>query len=69
MPVFKKCDQLDCSNYRPISLLSNISKVFDKTMYSRLYELLDKYDCLYQKQFGFHNSNSTNHAFITITKK
>ena len=28
IPVYKKGDQLDCSKYRPMSLLSNISKVF-----------------------------------------
>ena len=65
IPVYKKGDQLDCSNYRPKSLLSNISKVFEKAMYSRLYDFLNKYNCLYKKQFGFQNSHSTNHALIT----
>ena len=46
-PVFKKGDLLDCSNYRSISLLSNIKKDFDKTIYSRLYKITDKYDCIY----------------------
>ena len=68
IPVYKKGDQLDCSNYRPISLLSNISKVFEKAMYSRLFYFLNKYNCLYKKQFGFQNSHSTNHALITITE-
>ena len=52
IPVYKKGDQLDCSNYRPKSLLSNISKVFEKAMYSRLYDFLNKYNCLYKKQFA-----------------
>ena len=65
IPVYKKGDQLDCSNYRLISLLSNISKVFEKAKYSRLYEFLNKYNCLCKKQFGFQNSHSTNHAWIT----
>ena len=34
-------------------------------MYSRLYDFLNKYNCLYKKQFGFQNSHSTNHALIT----
>ena len=68
IPVYKKGDQLDCSNYRPKSLLSNISKVFEKAMYSRLYDFLNKYNCLYKKQFGFQNSHSTNHVLITITE-
>ena len=37
-------------------------------MYSRLYDFLNKYNCLYKKQFGFRNSHSTNHASITITE-
>ena len=36
-------------------------------MYSRLYDFLNKYNCIYKKQFGFQNSHSTNHASITIT--
>ena len=67
-PVYKKGDQLNCSNYRPISLLSNTSKVFEKAMYSRLYDFLNKYNCLYKKKFGFRNSHSTKHALITITE-
>ena len=37
IPVFKKDSKLDCSNYRPISLLSNIEKILEKPMYRRLY--------------------------------
>ena len=67
--MYKKGDKLDTSNYRPISLLSNIGKTIEKTMYSRLYKFLDKYNCLYKKQFGFQNSYSTNHALARITKE
>ena len=38
-------------------------------MYTRLYNFLEKYNCLYKKQFGFRNSHSTNHALISITEK
>ena len=37
-------------------------------MYSTLYDFLNKYNCLYKKQFGFRNSHSINHALITITE-
>ena len=36
-------------------------------MYSRLYDFLNKYNCLYKKQFAFRNSHSTNHVLITET--
>ena len=39
--VFKKDSKLDCSNYRPISLLSNIEKIIEKLMYKRLYTILN----------------------------
>ena len=68
-PIFKKGNKLDSSNYRPISLLPNISKILEKVMYSRLSKFLDKFDCLYKKQFGFRNAHSTNHALISITEE
>ena len=68
-PIFKKGNRLDSSNYRPISLLPNISKILEKAMYSRLSKFLDKFDCLYKKQFGFRNAHSTNHALISITEE
>ena len=40
IPVHKKDSQLDFSNYRPISLLSNIEKFLEKLMYSKLQILL-----------------------------
>ena len=40
-PVFKKDSKLDYSNYRPISLLSNIEKILEKRMYNRLYTFLN----------------------------
>ena len=69
IPVYKKGDKLEKSNYRPISLLPNISKLIEKAMYTRLYKFLEKYKYLYKKQFGFRNSHSTNHALISITEK
>ena len=39
-------------------------------MYSRLSKIiLDKFDCLYKKQFGFRNAHSTSHALISITEE
>ena len=43
---YKKGDKLECSTYRPISLLPNISKIIEKAMYTRLYNFLEKYSCL-----------------------
>ena len=57
IPVFKKGDKLLVSNYRPISLLSNINKIFEKLVYSRLYSFLELHKCIYDLQFGFLELN------------
>ena len=65
--VFKKDSKLDYSNYRPISLLSNIEKVLEKLMYKRLYTFLDNKNIIYDLQFRFRQQYSTSHALINIT--
>ena len=47
IPIFKKDSPLECSNYRPISLLSNIDKIFEKLVYSRVIQFLEKSNCIY----------------------
>ena len=69
IPIFKKGSRLICNNYRPISLLSNISKLIEKIMYSRLYSYLNAYNFLYDLQFGFRAKHSTSHALVNITEK
>ena len=55
-------------NYRPISLLSVFSKIYEKLIYSRVYSYLVKNELIYSKQFGFRAGYSTNHAIISITE-
>ena len=69
IPVFKKGSKLDVSNYRPISLLSNINKIFEKLMHDRVYKFLEETKSLYSLQFGFRSKHSTAHALIQITEK
>ena len=69
IPVYKKESKSDFNNYRPISLLSNISKIFEKMMHIRLYNFLDASKELYHNQFGFRNKHSTTLALIEITEK
>ena len=52
------------SNYRPISLLSIFSKIFESIIAARLTNYLNKYNLLYEFQFGFRSSYSTKLAII-----
>ena len=67
VPIYKKNDKKDKSNYRPISLLSNISKVYERCMQEQLDEyfrdLLSKYQC------GFRQSNETQNYLLTMIEK
>ena len=38
IPLFKKADPFDKSNYRPVSLLSHMSKVFERIIYNQINE-------------------------------
>ena len=66
IPIFKKGDQTSVNNYRPISILSPINKIFEKILYSRLIEYIDKSNILYKYQFGFRKNHSTEHALIEL---
>ena len=61
-PVFKKGSTQDKDNYRPISVPSVFSKIFEKVMYKRLYAYLECHNILYSLQFCFRQNCSTNHA-------
>ena len=65
--VFKKGSKLECSNYRPISLLSNLYKIPEKLMHKRLMEFLNEQKNRYCKQYGFCKVFSTGHAIISMT--
>ena len=67
--IFKKESKLKCSNYRSISLLSNIDKILERIMYNRLYEFLESKNLIYDLQFGFRQKHSTSHALIHLTDK
>ena len=61
-PVFKKGNQEEFENYRPISTLPIFGKIFEKVIYARLYEYFTTNGLLYENQFGFRKSHSCSHA-------
>ena len=47
-PVYKKGSKLECANYRPITLLSNLDKIIEKLMHERLMGFLNDQKVLYK---------------------
>ena len=69
IPVFKKVSKLDYSNYRQISLLSNIEKKnLKKRMYKRSYTFLNTNNIIFNILFGYRQQYSTSHTLINITE-
>lgn len=68
IPVYKKGSgcTTDMSNYRPISILHTISKIFEKLTYSRILCFLNQYNLLSTTQYGFTKNCSTQHATIHL---
>ena len=67
-PLHKKDSCKNPSIYRPISILSVFSKIFEKLMHKRLYNFLDAYEILYPLQFGFREKHSTTNALLSLTE-
>jgi hypothetical protein len=66
IPIFKAGNELDCDNYRPISLLSSISKILEKIVAQKLISHLLENDLLYVHQYGFLPNRSTEHNLLQI---
>ena len=58
-PIFKDGEKDDKSNYRPISILPLIAKVFERIVFNQLYEYLQRNFLLYRRQSGFKEFFST----------
>ena len=67
IPLHKKNEKDLLDNYRPISLLPSISKVFERIVYNQLYSYLTTNGILFKSQFGFRKSHSTETAAIELT--
>ena len=53
IPIFKKGDSSLLVNYRPISLLPTISKVFERVIHDQMYEYFNNFNLLAEQQYGF----------------
>lgn len=66
-PIYKSGSRTDKANYRPISVINNIAKIFEKALKTRIEEFLDTNRIISENQFGFRNSFSTNDAIYKLT--
>ena len=66
IPLFKKGDSSLLVNYRPISLLPTISKVFERVIHDQMYEYFNQFNLLAEQQYGFRKQHSTEYAAIKL---
>ena len=66
-PIFKKGDKTDKANYRPVSILPIISKLYEKLLYYQLYNFFEMK--LSTSQCGFRKGFSAQHCLIPLLEK
>ena len=66
-PLYKKNGNLDVGNYRPVSILSVVSKILEKAIYIQLEAYLVKNNIICEYQSGFRSSFSTDTCLIHLS--
>ena len=69
VPIYKSDDKHSFNNYRPISLLSSLSKLLEKIVAKQMVGFLYKHKILYKHQYGFRNGHSTCHPVLHFLDK
>jgi hypothetical protein len=69
IPIHKSGPKNETNNYRPISILCFLSKVFERAMHSRVNRYLSKFDLLTSSQYGFRGNLSTCDAILNFTDR
>ena len=67
VPIYKKNSKTEVGNYRPVSILSVISKIFERIVYDQLEKYLKDESLLYEFQSGFRPSFSTDTCLIHLS--
>lgn len=68
IPIYKSGTKTSIENYRPISLLSVLSKIIEKIVKNRLVSHLECHKILSPNQFGFRKNLSTESAILDLTE-
>ena len=69
IPIFKKGDNQDLTNHRPISLLSPFSKLLERHIHTEITNWINKYNLLTPYQYGFRKNSSTEQAITQIAEE
>ena len=68
-PLYKKGSKTEPKNYRPISLLPLVSKLFEKTVHNQTQQYLQEHKIIYKYQSGFRKHHSTNTCLSHLNNK
>lgn len=66
LPLYKKGSRVEAKNYRPISLLPTIGKIFEKVIKSRLIKHFQEKNILNKRQVGYESNIGTNEAIEAL---
>ena len=69
IPIFKKDDPILFKNYRPISLLSTISKIIEKIIFTQLSLYFNENKVIFDNQYGFRPRHSTEYAALELVDR
>lgn len=68
VPLYKSGKKTDPGNYRPVSVLPVLSKVFEKIMLNQMIEYFNENNFLHSQQFGFTKGCSTTDAGVSLVR-
>ena len=68
-PLHKKGDKTVDDNFRSISVLTQINKIFEKVIHERLVTFVDKHSILPNNQFGFRKGHSASHGVTHLNEQ
>lgn len=69
IPLFKSGNKNQFTNYRPVSLLSQFSKLLERLYYNRLNNFIEKNNIISDSQYGFRNKRSTSQALMDLIEQ
>ena len=66
VPIYKAGSPRDVGNYRPITTLSTLNKIFEKIIHKRMISYIEHHNLISQHQFGFKRNSSTTLAIFDL---